>query len=105
MKAGPDKATTGERIAFGLVIGASFPLSWALSPWASCLLLALIVAGQFISAITLRRLGLLDEFFNQYIEGAVIFADGEHEGTRGCGQSLCGCGPLAPKAGGRDTAR
>lgn len=103
-ESGTRPSNNGERVVFGIVIGASFPLSWALSPWALLVLLVLVVAGQFVSAIALRRLGLLEDFFNQYFEGAVITADGEQDGKEGRRQLLCNCDRVGSKATGCDEA-
>ncbi len=80
-----------ERILFGLLLGLA--LAWTLQggwPYFAGLLGA-IVGGQFASAFVLRRLGVLDRFFDEYLSGAIIQGSGE-EAVR-CGQMFCKCGP------------
>jgi len=90
---GSRQSNNYERIAFGVVIGSLFPISWALSPWYFGILLLLIVAGQFVSAFALRRAGLLDSFFAQYFEAAMIWPGGETDEGGACGRMFCACKP------------
>ena len=96
-ESGSRQSNNYERIVFGFALGCLFPVSWALSPWYFGALLLLIVLGQFISAIALRRAGLLDSFFAQYLDGAMIWPVEEESDAMSCGRIFCNCKPGALK--------
>ena len=92
-ESGVRRSNNYERIAFGLVIGALLPIIWAISPWYFAVVLALLAVGQFASALMLRRAGLLDRFFSEYLEGAMVSPSDEAANTNKCGRLFCACKP------------
>ena len=92
-ESGSRQSNNYERIAFGVVIGTLLPISWAISPWYFAVVLALLAVGQFASAFVLRRAGLLDRFFSEYLEGAMVSPSDEAANTNKCGRLFCACKP------------
>jgi len=89
---GRRKSSNYERMAFGVAIGMLFPLALASSVWHLAMLIALVVAGQFASALALRKLGILDRFFAEYLSGAMILPeDTSAERNESCGRFFCAC--------------
>lgn len=60
-----------ERFLFGLSLGCLLYLAWISGLWLFLGMVSLVVAGQFATAILLRRLRVLDRFINEYLEGAM----------------------------------
>jgi uncharacterized membrane protein len=68
-----------ERLLFGLVLGSLLCVTWVSGLWPFLGLVVLVVTGQFIAALLLRRLGVLDRFVCEYLEGAI--ENSENSGT------------------------
>lgn len=80
-----------ERLLFGLLLGCVIYFTWLSGVWPFIGLLVLIVVGQFISALLLRKLGSLDKFLNEYLEGAMV--DSSYSGEKqACCRHFCSCG-------------
>lgn len=90
------KSNNSERLIFGLIFGSLFPLLWAISWWYVIALFCLTIFGQFLSAFVLRRFGVLDRFFAEYSEGAMVWPDEDSSDNGQCGRFFCTCsaGPL-----------
>ncbi len=71
-EAGRRASSNYERFVFGLLLGALLPFAWRCGSWPFVGFLALVVGGQFLAALFLRRLGVLDKFVAEYLEGAAV---------------------------------
>lgn len=80
-----------ERILFGFVLGCLIYTSWLSGPWAFLGLLVLAVVGQFVAALLLRRLCVLDRFVNEYLDGAKEDPSQADESPVCCSQLFCTC--------------
>lgn len=90
-ESGLRRSNNYERILFGLIFGSLFPLAWSFSWLHVAGLVAFTIAGQFASAFALQRLGVLDRFFAEYFEGAMIWPDGDSKDRNECGRFFCAC--------------
>ncbi len=64
-----------ERVLFGMVMGAALVISVQSGIMLLLGLLAEVVAGQFYAALRMRKLGVLDRFITEYLEGAIVEHD------------------------------
>ena len=90
-EAGRRASNNYERIVFGLSLGAFLPFAWRSGRWPLAGFLVLIVGGQFLSALLLRRLGVLDKFVAEYLEGAGVDSRAKQLTADRCGRLFCGC--------------
>ena len=86
------RSNNGERILFGILLGASLPLMWQHGFWFFSSLIVAIVIGQFVSAFLLQRFGVLDRFFDEYITGAIVSSTQPDPSVDQCGRIFCKCG-------------
>jgi Predicted membrane protein (DUF2085) len=80
-----------ERVVFGLALGATLPIAWSAGFWFFGGLLILVLIGQFVSAILLRRINVLDRFVAEYLEGAEIKQHKNGSDLVQCGKFFCAC--------------
>lgn len=90
-EAGRRASSNYERTTFGLALGALLPFAWKYGRWPFLAFLVLIVAGQFLSALLLRRLGVLKRFVAEYLEGAEVDPQAKQLTVDRCGRLFCGC--------------
>lgn len=86
-----------ERLLFGFVLGCLLYLAYISGFWSFFAMLALVVAGQFATALLLRRLCVLDRFVNEYIEGAMDRSPTGNKSQVRCGQFFCTCSGSTPR--------
>lgn len=90
-ESGARPSRNSERVIFGLVMGAVICLCWQRSLGSFVALLMFLVLGQFASAWGLKRAGVLDRFFSEYMDGAVVNLD--ELSPAACHRLFCSCSP------------